>query len=302
MRLIVTGGSSFLGAWFCRVAARAHEVHALYHSTPLALNGVHAHRVDLCRPLDVARVARLHADVVVHLACQIRARPRGAEAPSEAAVRVNRQMMDAVLSFGLPTVYASSTVVSWQTDTPYGRSRRDDEARLAASGLPWAVLRPSAPYGPALLEHHPGHRESFHSLAAWVARAPIVPVLGSGHQRRQPVHVEDFAQFVLGLLYRGLPNRAFEAGGADALSMREIVRTMGASIGRSPRVMPIPVEAVAQVARWMPDMEPSLVRAAVEDECADPQAIIEASGHHPRPFAEGAADVFRSGFRPRNRK
>jgi nucleoside-diphosphate-sugar epimerase len=287
MKLLVTGASSFVGAHFCRAAARQHTIHALYFSTPIALNGVSPHRIDLRVQRDIRKVAALDFDAVVHIACRIRGRPRGEETTGEAALRENRAMMDAVLSFGKPVVYASSTVVHWEQDTPYARSRREDEQRLRDSGLPWAILRPSAPYAPALAHHRPGHRESFHTLVSLVRSAPIVPVIGDGQYRRQPIHIDDFSAAILALLDNGLPDQAFEAGGAEALTFDEIIDTIARQAGRTVRKLHLPKALYVQVARLSPDFDPDLIAAIDEDELADPSALIAATGVHPRRFSEG---------------
>ncbi len=289
MRILVTGGSSFVGAHLCRVAAERHEVIALYHATPVHLNRVTPLRVDLRRARDVARIRALAPDLVVHTACRIKA--PGPRSPAENAATINRQMMDAVLAVGAPVVYASSTVVHWSHDTPDARARREDEARLAESGLDWAVLRPSAPYGPPLLSHRPGHGESFHLLARIVGRSPVVPVIGSGQYRRQPVHVEDFAQAVLALAEGGLPGRAFEAGGATAHTMDELIEIMAAAMGRRVWPLHLPKSAFVQAARWAPDFDPTLIAAVDEDELAPPDALVAATGLAMRGFRDGVGDM-----------
>jgi NADH dehydrogenase len=239
----------------------------------------------------VQRIEKLKPDAVIHLACRIKAPAKGGLSKSEAAASINRQMMDAVLALKVPVVYASSTVVHWTTPTPYGASRREDEERLQKSGLPFAILRPSAPYGPRLPHHQPRHQESFHTLARLVHRAPVVPVIGSGHQRRQPIHVHDFASAVLHLLAGELPGRAFEAGGASAHSLREIIAIMGRTIGRRPMVMPLPKALFVQAARLLPDFDPALMAAADEDELADPEALKAATGWAPRTFESAVEEL-----------
>lgn len=292
MKLLVTGASSFLGAHFCRVAARQHDITALYFSTPLRLNGVSPVRADLRAARDRRRLRDLDVDAVVHIACKIKAWPRDGASSGEAAWRENRAMMDAVLDLGRPTLYASSTVVHWDQQTPYARSRREDEQRLRDSGLPWAILRPSAPYARALANHRPGHRESFHTLAALVRAAPAVPVIGSGRYRRQPVHIDDFSAAALALLRRGLPRRAFDAGGAEALSFNEVIDTIARAAGRrfTPKLH-LPKALFVQLARLSADFDPDLIAAIDEDEVADPGPLAAATGVRFRPFSEGARDL-----------
>ncbi|MCB9742784.1 MAG: NAD(P)-dependent oxidoreductase [Alphaproteobacteria bacterium] len=285
MRLLVTGASSFVGAWFCLRAARDHEVLGLWHRTPLALGGVRGVQQDLAAHGAAEALRRLEPDAVVHLAAKVMG--SGSARRPGPALALNRQMMDLVLALGRPVVYGSSTCVHWPVDSGYARSRREDEARLAASGLPWVALRPCAPYGPPLPGHVPRHAESFHTLARLATRAPVVPVIGRGRARRQPVHVEDFADAALALLARGLPNQALDAGGAEALSFVEIIRQLGHAVGRRPRILPVPRRLMVAAARLSPDMEPALIAAADTDDLADPTELTEKSGLRMRGFTEG---------------
>jgi nucleoside-diphosphate-sugar epimerase len=267
MRILVTGASSFVGSWFCTVAARAgHTVLGLWNHTPLLIDGITS------ITNDVTSFTPARVDVVVHLACKV----MGDDAPEK-----NRAMMDAVLSWGLPVVYASSTVVHWPVPTSYGRSRAEDEARLRASGLPFLIVRPCAPYGPPHPTHRPRHVESFHRLARLVRRSPVVPVVGSAEVLRQPVHVEDFAASILGLLRRGEWGGGYDAGGPDPLTMREIV----AAIAGGPRTLvPVPAGLAARAGARLGGFDPELLRAFAQDDVVDPGPLIEASGVIPRPF------------------
>jgi nucleoside-diphosphate-sugar epimerase len=278
MNLLVTGGSSFVGAHFCLRAAGRHHVTAVHHMTPLLLSGVSPVRADLRHPRDRARLQALPIDAVVHMACKI----KGA-----GAAEVNRTMMDLVLSLGKPVIYASSTVVHWHQETAYGRSRREDEERLLLSGLPCSIIRPSAPYGPRLLSHEPRHKESFHTLAELVRSTRWVPVLGDGKYRRQPLHVHDFSDAILALLEGALGGKAYDAGGAEALSMNDVVDTIARAQGRCVRKLHIPKAVFVQLAKLSPNMEPELIASADEDEVADPSALSEVTGVRFRSFSEG---------------
>ena len=293
MRILVTGASSFVGAHFCLTAARDHEVFGTYHSVPFQLSGVTPIRVDLRRSLDVEALRELNVDAVVHLACKIKARALYDESPAEAAVSINRAMMDAVLSLERPIIYASSTVVHWTQDTPYGAIRREDEARVADSGQAYAILRPSAPYGRKLRSHQPGHKESFHTLAELIRSAPMVPIIGNGKYRRQPIHLDDFNAAMLHFLEKGMPNQAFDAGGSEAPSMNEIIDIVARKMGKKARKLHLPKALFVQAARFNDDFDPTLLNAADEDELADPSALIAATGLHLRGFSDGAGCLVR---------
>lgn len=284
MRLLVTGGSSFVGAHFCRRAATRHDVLALHHQTPLALSGVTAVRCDLRHPAAVERLQALKADAVVHLACKAIGTP-------ELLTSVNRRLMDVVLGLELPVVYASSTVVHWEQDTTYGRCRKEDEARLAASGVAWATVRPAAPYGPRLREHVTGHTESFHTLASFVRSSPFVPIMGDGQVLRQPLHVHDFADAMLALLEGGLPNAAYDAAGSEVLTMDQVIDTLAQALGTRPRKLHLPGALFQKLAGLVGDLDEELLAAFGTDDAVDHRPLERASGVRLRPFSEGARDL-----------
>lgn len=291
MRLVITGGSSFVGAHLCRRAAARHDVVALYHSTPVRLPGITPLRVDLRRPRDVERVRDLRPDAVVHTAARIRAPSPDGGSPSAAAAAINREMMAGVLAVGAPVMYLGSTVVHWPSKTAYAEARRADEADLRASGLPWAALRPCAPYGPPLMHHRPRHRESFHRLAELTRLLPLVPVPGDGRARRQPIHVDDLAELALRLLEGGLPGEAYDAGGATAHTFDELVQILARAHGRRAWPLHVPTWALALAARASADFDPELLRAADADDVADPGPVAARTGFVPRGFVAGAADL-----------
>lgn len=278
MRLLVTGASSFVGAHLCARAARNHEVLALHHTTPVRLNGVTPIKADLRHARDVAKVGRERFDAVVHLATKVK---------GSTARATNRALMDAVLSYGKPIVYGSSTVVNWSRESPYRESRREDEERLAQSGLDFVIVRPSAPYGPRLVNHQPRHKESFHTLADWVRRSRFVPVIGDGEYRRQPLHVDDFSDSILALLGEPLPCRAYDAGGASALTMNEIIREMAQAMNRRVQPVHFPKALFVQLARFSADFDPDLIAAVDEDEVADREDLELMTGVKFRSFNQG---------------
>ena len=267
-----------MGAHFCVRASHQHEIFALHHTTSVALNGVTPIKADLRSYRGVRRVQDLNFDAVVHLATKVKGHD---------AHRTNRAMMDAVLSWQKPVVYASSTVVHWEQSTPYGESRKEDEARLKDSGLPWVTVRPSAPYGRRLLNHQPKHKESFHTLTDWVRHSPFVPVIGSGRYRRQPIHVDDLSDCMLHFLANELPCRAFDAGGAEALTFDEIIDVIACSLNKKVKKVHLPQALFVQLARFHQEFDVDLIRAVDEDEVADSQDLNQATGIQCRSFPEG---------------
>ncbi len=285
MRLLVTGASSFVGAHVCLLARdQGHQVYGVHWNTAMTLPGIRGARIDLSQDSAAQQLAAVpQPDAVLHLACKVMGTGDGSK--RTAAMDLDRKMMDRVLEMGLPTLYASSTCVHWDGDSGYAKQRREDEARLAASGLPHAILRPSAPFGGRLIGHTPGHPESFHTLADLVKKSPVIPMIGRGTALRQPIHVDDFGGAMLALLDQAeLPNTAFDAGGAQALPFKDIVRRIGHHLNTHRLRVPLPLRLLTLVARLRPDMDADLLSTADQDDLADPKALEEATGLTMRGF------------------
>ena len=123
--------------------------------------------------------------------------------------------------------------------------------------------------------------------------SPIVPMISDGAYLRTPVHVRDFAKVGLALLDMGLDEGEFDAGGGEALSMKQIIESLASHLNRSPRIVPIPKKMFVWLAKKHPNFEASLIDAIDQDEQIDSQDLIFETGVSLRPFSEGISDLLR---------
>lgn len=127
--------------------------------------------------------------------------------------------------------------------------RQQAEDVVQASTVPWTIFRPTMIYG------DPGDRNLI-KLIRWVDRWKVVPVFGPGTYLLQPVHANDLALAVVAAL--GAPaaeNQVYNLSGGTALSYNELVRLVGELLGRSPRLVHLPVSmslVAVDVARRLP--------------------------------------------------
>lgn len=110
------------------------------------------------------------------------------------------------------------------------------------------LVRPALVYGPG---------DHFFTRFAQLARsAPAIPLIGGGHTRFQPMHVDDVAEAMARVLEEpGTAGRAFELGGSEIFSFRELIERLCRAIGRRPWLVSIPfpvAEAGACVTQWLP--------------------------------------------------
>ena len=80
--------------------------------------------------------------------------------------------------------------------------------------------------------------------------APLIPLIGIGTTRLQPVHAEDVAEAAYrSLRSAGSAGETYELGGPETYTMREIYNMILAHMGRSRRFLPVPFVLVSPLVR-----------------------------------------------------
>jgi uncharacterized protein YbjT (DUF2867 family) len=260
----VFGGSGFLGrhvvralakeGYRIRVAVRRPELAG--HLQPLGRVGqIHAVRANLRYPDSVEAAVR-DASVVINLVGILFERGRqrfdathsyGAEAVALAAA-----------AFGARLVHISALGADENAPSLYARSKAIGE-KLVLAALPTAtILRPSIMFG---------QEDTFFNRFAAIARiSPVLPLIGGGLTRFQPVFAGDVAAAVLAVM-QGRAARAsiYELGGPEVMSFKQLMEFMLATIERRRLLLPLPyplAKLQASILQFLP--KPPLTPDQVE--------------------------------------
>jgi NADH dehydrogenase len=135
------------------------------------------------------------------------------------------------------------------SSSPYIRARGSGE-RVVRQVFPGAtIVRPGAMFGPG--------DALFSTLAELARLLPVLPLIGGGHTRLQPVFVEDVAEAIASLLSDpGTVGLTYELAGPGVYTLRELV-SMTLRLMRKRRLLiPVPF-AVAKVQARMFELLPS---------------------------------------------
>lgn len=240
--VLITGASGFLGDRLLKRLppddfARIHCLGRTVSPTMRRLAerpGVTCFTADLTRP-PLPTAAFLDVDAVIHLAATT------GKAPPETYFAVNRAGTRALLEqcarTGVRHVLFVSTVAARFTDVRryyYAQSKREAERAVAASGLPYTIVRPTIIVG-----RGGGAWEGL----SFLARLPVTPVFGDGQTPIQPIHVDDLVDVLLAIVREGLcANETVELGGPETIRMVEFLRRIRQAHGRVPsRVVHLPL-------------------------------------------------------------
>lgn len=116
----------------------------------------------------------------------------------------------------------------------YHQSKWAAEEFVRGSGLDYTIFRPSIIYG---------QRDMFVNLFAKIARlSPIVPIMGNGQNKMQPVPVADVASaFVQALNEPKSIGQTFDLCGPQGLTFNEIIATILRVTGRKRLKLHVPM-------------------------------------------------------------
>jgi uncharacterized protein YbjT (DUF2867 family) len=133
--------------------------------------------------------------------------------------------------------------------SPYIRARGRGELVVRQAFPSATIVRPSAMFGPG--------DALFGTLADIVRLLPVVPLIGGGRTRLQPVYVEDVAEAIARMLAdRGTAGQTYELAGPGVYTLRELVSFALRLIDRRRLLVPVPF-AVAEIQARLFELLPS---------------------------------------------
>lgn len=115
----------------------------------------------------------------------------------------------------------------------YARSKAEGEAKVLEAFPDAVILRPSIVFGP--------EDEFFNRFAAMARIAPVLPLVGGGKTKFQPVYVGDVAAAVAAVMNgAGSSGEVYELGGPEVLSFRELLDRTQVYSGRDRAYVHLP--------------------------------------------------------------
>lgn len=268
MRILVTGGSGFVGRHVVRRIAHDHEVITVQRRvvSPSG-HGVHDLELDLAglTSENLAESTGGELDVVVHLAARLD-NPFGvdhtlAELTSPNVVATIR-LLEASATLGIQRFVHGSTGGVALNPPPGGRMHEDDPAgpvnpygltkhlaEQAVSAYSWPFetvsLRYFAPYGRG------GSNPMFQHLIGAIEDGEAITVGAGGGSELNPIHIDDAVEATIRAIDAPDLPPVLNIAGPDVVSMAELVRLLAAALGRTAVLR----EDSESAASWAADIE-----------------------------------------------
>jgi NADH dehydrogenase len=132
-------------------------------------------------------------------------------------------------------------------DYPYHYTKWKAENYVKDSQLSWTIFRPSIIFGPGK------HPQFVSQLADVVKMAPVVPVVGDGLSRFQPIHLDDVAACYERAVRDPVATagQIYELGGPEVLTYEEILDECARTLGKKKPKLHVPVALMKPAAALM---------------------------------------------------
>jgi len=146
-------------------------------------------------------------------------------------------------------VHVSAIGADPNSPSIYARTKAAGEAAVTETFPGAVIFRPSVVFGP--------EDEFFNRFAALARLSPVLPLIGGGHTKFQPVFVGDVAQAIVAALEgRASQSAPYELGGPQTMTMREVMERVLAYSMRSRLLVPVPLwlaKLQGAFLQWLPN-------------------------------------------------
>ncbi|KAB1197624.1 MULTISPECIES: NAD(P)H-binding protein [Haloferax] len=144
--------------------------------------------------------------------------------------------------------------------SPHLRSRREVEHLLASGSFELTTLRAAIIVGAG--------SASFDMVQQLAKRLPVMVTPQWVETKCQPIAIDDVVAYLVGVLdHPETAGETYEIGGPDVLTYHEMLQRVGAHLGHSPRIVPVPVLTPRLSSYWIglvTDVDTDVARPLIE--------------------------------------
>jgi len=244
MKVLVVGGSGFIGSHLCReLQSRGHSVTAMSRSpnSEDLPDGVEKAMGDVTDYDSIAGAFEGKDAVVNLVALSPLFEPSGGNRMHDIVHwQGTENVVKAAEANDVPRlVQLSALGADTDGDTAYIRSKGKAEGAVKSSGLDWVIFRPSVVFGDG------GEFVSFTKRlkGMFAPGVPLYPLPGGGKKTRfQPIWVGDLVPMLADTLSEAEHvGEVYELGGPEVLTLRQVTEQVYEASDSSVSILPLPM-------------------------------------------------------------
>ncbi len=238
--ILITGASGFVGRNLLRrLGGKGMRIKCLVRDRS---------KVDFDEEIDIIQgnisdrnilyEATRGVDTIIHLAAVIKS-----VVPDE-LVEVNvmgtKNLIDACLKNGVKRIiHISSLDATLNNPNIYGKTKADAEDEIIKSRIDYVILRPALIYGK--------DSKNVNVLAKIVKTFPVIPVIGDGSCKLQPVYIDDVCDIIVKLISSDIKNKTYYIAGEQEISMNDLIDKIAGIYAKKVLKIHVPLRLL-----WLP--------------------------------------------------
>ncbi|MCF7804178.1 MAG: complex I NDUFA9 subunit family protein [Candidatus Marinimicrobia bacterium] len=253
MKVFLTGGTGYVGSRILTdLLSAGHEVKALVREGSEEKLPVSRDEIEIVTgdALDKSSFAPSlgDCDAVIHIIGIIREFPWKGITFQKMHVKASENLIDAAIENDVGRfIYMSALGAKLDSKSGYFTTKAQVEDQLRESGLDYTIFKPSIIFGPGdeFINYFADMMKTFH----------VLPIIGKGKYRMQPVHISNVSQaFVQALTTPESIGKIYEIGGPDRYEYTEMMRRVKSTVGTFALFLHIPKVLM----QWMAKLLQSL--------------------------------------------
>ena len=235
MRILVTGGTGVVGrSTVTALLQRGHVIRLLSrHAERDAQQWAHGVHPVVGNVADAGTLAGAAdgCDAVLHMTAIVD--EHGTQTFERVNVQGTRNVVAEAERAGASKFVYVSSLGADHGESPYHASKRAGEAIVRQFKGAWVILRPGSVYGPG--------DEQISLLLRMVRALPVLPIVGGGGQRFQPVWHEDLAEGIARAVERDdLAGKELDLAGTELTSQNDLAQRLARITGRETPEINVP--------------------------------------------------------------
>lgn len=294
IQTLVTGGTGFVGHSIVRELVKNNESVVVLSRDPLKVDrarrvsGAHYIQGNVFDPKSLTR-AMEGCDALINCVQFENApfeNPKKGLTYEKVDGEGSLNQMEAIKGSSIERViYMSGAGVKDGRIEPWFKAKLKAEEAVKNCGKNWTIFRPSWIYG--------AQDNSLNKFALFARFSPVVPLIGMGNEKIQPIYVEDVAKCVAKALNtKSTFGEIIELGSQEEVSMKKIVQTLLEVKGQKRILLPHPkplMKLIASVVQFLPGrmLTPDAIDFITMEEKVDVSNLTRLLGITPLSLKEG---------------
>ena len=241
---LVFGASGYIGSNLVNfLVERGEKVRAVARNLAVLVGrqwqGVECMAADALSPDSLAAALR-QVDTAYYLVHSMAAGANFGELDMRAA----ENFRDAASAAGIRRIIYLGGLIPEQPESEHLRSRQETGEVLRSGSVPVTELRAGMIVGPG--------SAAFEVMRDLVNHLPVMITPRWVYSKSPPIALDDLLYYLVALAHVDeAAGRTYDAAGPDVLTYADIMKKLGAQLGKSPLIIPVPVLSPRLSARWL---------------------------------------------------